>query len=106
MGGLHLRDPRRLLLRALQPELLLLTTQQKQISSSSNDVEFCATHSDHEKSQIKSDVEIVTSKNIYAMVKRFCEDTETEYDDPLIRLKMTKHGYGFVNVSPNNISRA
>lgn len=69
-------------------------------------VEFYATSKHHEKSQIKSDVKIVTSKNIYAMTKQFCKDTDTKIDDPLIKGKMTKVGHGFINVSPSNISRA
>lgn len=69
-------------------------------------VEFYTTQAHHEKTQIKTDVKIVTTKNIYAMTSQFCKDTGTNVDDPLIRLKMTKSKYGFVNVSPNNISRA
>lgn len=69
-------------------------------------VEFYITHSHHEKKQIKDDTKIISGKNIYAMVKQFVSDTGTEIDDPLIKGKMVKAGHGFVNVSPNNISRA
>lgn len=71
-----------------------------------NAVKFYVTSKHHEKSQIKSDIKIVTTKNIYAMAIQFCQDTETKIDDPMIRLNMTKQGYGFVNVSPVNVSRA
>ena len=69
-------------------------------------VEYYTIQKHHEKTQIKDDVKIVTTKNIYAMTKQFCQDTGTRIDDPCLRLKMTQHKYGFINVTPRNISRA
>jgi hypothetical protein len=40
------------------------------------------------------------------MTNQFCKDTGIKIDDPMLRLRMTEHKYGFVNVSPKNISRA
>ena len=69
-------------------------------------VEYYSIQTHHEKLQIKDDVKIVTTKNIYAMIKQFTQDTQIPLTDPLIKLKMTQAKYGFINVSPKNISRA
>lgn len=58
-----------------------------------------------DKSIIKNDVILITSKNMYAHVKDFCETQKLDYADPTIQYRMVQSGYGFSNVPPKTIKR-
>lgn len=64
---------------------------------------FLSKHLD--KSYLKEGWTLITTKNIHSIVEQYCEDNGYLVDDPLLKLKMTRDKFSFVNVSPNNVSR-
>lgn len=58
-----------------------------------------------DKSILKSDIKLITTKNIYGHVIDFCNKHKLKFTDPTIQLQMTQSKFGFVNISPKNIRR-
>ena len=86
------------------------TTRRNQKGFSENEIStaveyyFLSKHLD--KSYLKEGWILITTKNIHSIIEQYCEDNQLNVDDPLLKLKMTRDKYSFVNVSPNNVSRA
>lgn len=52
-----------------------------------------------EKSKPKSDIKVMTSKNIHIHIKDYCQSNNLDPGNPIVKLKMTKDCYAFSQVS-------
>lgn len=65
---------------------------------------FVTKHMD--KSILKRDEILITSKNIFAHVKDFVKSNNLSITDPSIQYLMTQQNYSFLNINPKQIKRA